>query len=283
MKDYDFPNDIAFIRMMLDYSQEEFAKMIGTTQISVAQWETGVAKPREATLDTIYSLALKNDVDINLLKTRFLEDDKCDNLLLYHGSKNDINGKIDLSFSNSKSDFGKGFYCGEKLEQASTWICDNKNGSVYCFFADLSSLKIERFDVNLDWIMAICIYRGYLGDKLDKPYIKRIIQRIEEADVIYAPIADNIMYLTIQEFAEGFITDVQCEHSLSANHLGMQYVFKTDEAIKRLRSVGRLYLCEDEKERYREIKQKEEKNGQDKSKASRINYRGMGKYINEII
>ena len=282
MKDFDFAYDITFIREMLDLSQEEFASKIGVSQITVAMWETNKTIPNKSSLGKIFSLAFECGVSINQIKSKFFDDDKKDKVLLFHGSNNGIKGEISFKFSNPRSDFGIGFYLGESLTQAASWVCDSEFGSVYCFYAKLSTLKIIRFDVDLDWILAICLNRGFLNDKLNHPIIKKIKKRISSADVIFAPIADNVMYLTIQEFANGFITDEQCKHSLSANHLGMQYVFKSEESLKHLQPISRLYLCEKEKEYYQDIKLGEEINGQNKSKAARIEYRNKGRYIDEI-
>ena len=283
MIDYYFDYDITFIRELLDLSQEEFASKLNVTQVSVAMWETGKTIPNKITLEKIYNLAMENGIHLNRIKIRFFEDDKKDNVLLYHGSKKGIVGDLTFKHSNDRSDFGVGFYLGENLTQASTWVCDSENGSVYCFYLkNNSKLKVEHFDVDLDWVLAICLNRGYLKDKMTHPLINDIKRRIDNADIIVAPIADNVMYLTIQEFAEGYITDEQCKHALSANHLGTQYVCKTNKAIGALSPIARLYLCEKEKEEYREVKINEGRNGQAKSKAARIEFRNKGRYIDEL-
>ena len=252
--DFQFRYDIKMIRELLDFSQEELADVLHTTQITVNKWEQGLDIPSVKFLEQIYELAINNGIDINKIKLSFYEDDAKDRTLMFHGSKNGIFGDLDLNHANIKSDFGIGFYLGENLEQAATWVCDSDNGSVYCFYAKIDGLKIRRFDVDINWILAICINRGYLQDRIDSPIIKRMIEEIDSLDVIIAPIADNIMYLTIQEFADGFITDEQCAHALSANHLGMQYVFKSKRALNYLQKITRLYLCEKEKEKYKTIK-----------------------------
>ena len=282
MKDYDFAYDITFIREMLDLSQEEFASELDVSQITMAMWETSKTIPNKSSLEKIYNFAIDKGININQIKTRFFDDDKKDRVLLFHGSNYGINGEISFEFSNPRSDFGIGFYLGENLTQAASWVCDSNYGSVYCFYAKLDSLKIIKFDVDLDWILAVCLNRGFLDEKINHPVIKKLKKRIENADVIFAPIADNVMYLTIQEFANGFITDEQCKHSLNANHLGMQYVFKSEESLEHLQSIARLYLCERERDHYRDIKIAEEVNGQNKSKAARIEYRNKGRYIDEI-
>ena len=227
-------------------------------------------------------MAIDEGLRINEIKTKFYDDDKKNKVLLFHGSKHGINGELSLKHSNPFSDFGAGFYLGESYTQASSWVCDVDEGSVYCFYLDTNKLKVVKFDVDLEWALAICINRGYLKEKENHPLIKEIKNKINNADVIYAPIADNVMYLTIQEFAEGFINEEQCKHALSANHLGMQYVIKNETTLNKLEPISRLYLCKKEKDIFKELKAEEEKGGQDKVRAARIKYRNKGRYIDEI-
>ena len=44
-------------------------------------------------------------------------------VLLYHGSKSEIDGRIEPR-SRKQCDFGKGFYMGTEPSQALTLICD---------------------------------------------------------------------------------------------------------------------------------------------------------------
>lgn len=77
-------------------------------------------------------------------------------------------------------------------------------------------------------------FRGTLSEYQNHPKVKKIINKVLDADYIIAPIADNKMFETIDDFINGNITNVQCEHCLSATNLGKQYVFKSDKAIKQL-------------------------------------------------
>ena len=48
-------------------------------------------------------------------------------------------------------------------------------------------------------------------------------------------------------FAEGEINADVALHSLSASKLGKQYIFKTEKAIDKIKSIERYYLCQEEK------------------------------------
>ena len=107
--------------------------------------------------------------------------------------------------------------------------------------------------------------------------------KLEGVDYIIAPIADNRMFEIIDSFVEGEITDVQCQHCLSATNLGNQYVFVTDRALNQLQIMRHCYLASEEKSYYLTYKHEESRIGNDKVKVARKQYRGQGYYIEDIL
>lgn len=57
----------------------------------------------------------------------------------------------------------------------------------------------------------------------------------------------------------------------------------SDLALSQLKIVERAYLAEHEKNYYKEMRSSDSKLGEDKVKLARIQYRGKGKYIDEIL
>ena len=57
----------------------------------------------------------------------------------------------------------------------------------------------------------------------------------------------------------------------------------SDLAISQLKIVERVYLADNEKNYYKEMRSSDSKLGEDKVKLARIQYRGKGKYIDEIL
>jgi len=113
--------------------------------------------------------------------------------------------------------------------------------------------------------------------------VKSIIEKSRDCDYIIAPIADNRMFKILDSFIEGEITYEQCKHCLAATNLGNQFVFITDKAVSQLTILERAYLAGNEKDYYKEIRSLDSKLGDDKVKLARIQYRGKGKYIDEIL
>ena len=70
----------------------------------------------------------------------------------------------------------------------------------------------------------------------------------------------------------------QCKHCLAATNLGKQYVFVSDLAISQLKIVERVYLADNEKNYYKEMRSSDSKLGEDKVKLARIQYRGKGSF-----
>lgn len=282
--DYNFDKDFKAIRDVLDISQKEFAKVLDTEQKTISNIESKDSYPSKTIVESAFTYAFKKDVKINKLKELLCRDNLShDEKLLFHGSKGEIKGNIDVNFGRGNNDFGQGFYTGESYEQAVSFISTYDDPSVYFMSFDDSDLKCKRYSVDREWMMTIAYYRETLDKYENHPLIKKIIKESRDCDYIIAPIADNKMFETINEFIEGNLTDEQCKHCLAATNLGMQYVFLTEKAASRLKIVERCYVCDKEREYYKKIKEDYRKLGNDKVKLAKAQYRGIGKYIDEVL
>lgn len=282
--DYNFDKDFKAIRDVLDISQKEFAKVLDTEQKTISNIESKDSYPSKTIVESAFTYAFKKDVKINKLKELLCRDNLShDEKLLFHGSKGEIKGNIDVNFGRGNNDFGQGFYTSESYEQAVSFISTYDDPSVYFMSFDDSDLKCKRYSVDSEWMMTIAYYRETLDKYENHPLIKKIIKESRDCDYIIAPIADNKMFETINEFIEGNLTDIQCKHCLAATNLGMQYVFLTEKAASRLKIVERCYVCDKEREHYKKLKEDYRKLGNDKVKLAKAQYRGVGKYIDEVL
>lgn len=282
--DYNFDKDFKAIRDVLDISQKEFAKVLDTEQKTISNIESKDSYPSKTIVESAFTYAFKKDVKINKLKELLCRDNLSHNeKLLFHGSKGEIKGNIDVNFGRGNNDFGQGFYTGESYEQAVSFISTYDDPSVYFMSFDDSDLKCKRYSVDREWMMTIAYYRETLDKYENHPLIKKIIKESRDCDYIIAPIADNKMFETINEFIEGNLTDEQCKHCLAATNLGMQYVFLTEKAASKLKIVERCYVCNKEREYYKKLKEDYRKLGNDKVKLAKAQYRGVGKYIDEVL
>lgn len=281
---YNINKDLQSIREILNISQEEFAGIFHVEQATISRNEDGETEPSQKFIEEVYNYAFEKDIQLNRLKEMFWRDNlKGNEKILFHGAKNKIVGDIDIRKGRINNDFGQGFYTGESYNQAMTFVSNYDNSSVYYIRFDDQNLTAKKYQVNQEWMMTFAYYRGALDEYKEHPYIKEIISESRKCDYIVAPIADNRMFQIINAFINGEITDEQCKHCLAATNLGMQYIFISDKAVSNLEVIERCYICELEKKCYRNIRTQETHLGDNKVKLARKQYRGKGKYIDEIL
>ncbi|MCR5367180.1 MULTISPECIES: DUF3990 domain-containing protein [Eubacterium] len=281
---YKFSEDLKAIREILGITQGELAEKLGVQQVTISRNENGKTKPSEKLLEQVYSFAFDNNIKLGRLKEMlWLENIKSGHKLLFHGAKRAIEGEISPSKSRMNNDFGQGFYTGESYEQAVSFVSGFEKSSVYYLDFDDSNLKWKEYEVNQEWMMTIAYYRGALETYENHPVIKKLIKNKEKYDFIIAPIADNRMFQIINSFISGEITDEQCKHCLAATNLGKQYVFASEKSVKKIKILERSYISSNEREYLKTRRSEESKLGEDKVKLARIQYRGKGLYIDEIL
>lgn len=281
---YNFSEDIKSIREILGLSQSEFAEQIGVEQVTISRNELGKTEPSAKILESVYTFAFAKNIKINKLKEMLWRDDLRKNeKLLFHGAKSEIDGEIDIRRGRHNNDFGQGFYTGESYEQAISFVSGFDHSSVYYIRFDDKNLKCKRYEVDQEWMMTIAYYRGALDEYRNHPIIKTLIEQSRDCDYIIAPIADNRMFQIINSFIAGELTDEQCKHCLAATNLGMQYIFISEKAVSQAKLIERCYISNNEREYYKNVRFEESKLGDNKVKLARKQYRGKGRYIDEIL
>ena len=281
---YNFPEDIKSIREILGLSQSEFAEQIGVEQVTISRNELGKTEPSVKILESVYTFAFVKNIKINKLKEMLWRDDLRKNeKLLFHGAKSEIDGEIDIRRGRYNNDFGQGFYTGESYEQAISFVSGFDHSSVYYIRFDDKNLKCKRYEVDQEWMMTIAYYRGALDEYRNHPIIEKLIEQSRDCDYIIAPIADNRMFQIINSFIAGELTDEQCKHCLAATNLGMQYIFISEKAVSQAKLIERCYISNNEREYYKNVRLEESKLGDNKVKLARKQYRGKGRYIDEIL
>lgn len=282
--DFRFSQDIKTIREILGLNQDELALQLGVQRVTISRSELGKTKPSPDLIERVYSFAFEKNIKINRLKEMiYLDNTEKRHKLLYHGSKSEIDGDISAYAGKTTNDFGQGFYAGESYVQAASFVASYEKSSLYLIDFDSKGLKPKNYLVDRDWMLTIAYYRGTLNKYEDHPMVNKLIRASRDCDYIIAPIADNRMFMIIDSFISGEITDEQCKHCLAATNLGSQYVFINDKSVKKLRILEKCYISNKEKEFYKRIRTDESKLGEDKVKLARIKYRGKGKYIDEIL
>lgn len=284
MKNFELCTDIEIVMELLGITASDLAEKIGVTSTTISRWRKSEENVTVSNLNSFYNFAFNKGIRLNKIKEQlFKEDCPAKSTILFHGAKTYIDGKISIEKSKNTNDFGRGFYCGESLEQSAMFVANYPESSLYILEFDKSKLKYTQLNVDRDWMLLIAYFRNKLTEYSDHPIITNLLSKLEGVDYIVAPIADNRMFEIIDSFIDGEITDVQCQHCLSATNLGNQYVFVTDKSLKQLKVLRHCYLAPDEKEYYLNSKKEESRIGNDKVKIARKQYRGQGEYIEDIL
>lgn len=278
--------EINLLLEILNISEQDLGDLLQVSYETVNKWKHGKNNVDILNIEKIYNYAYTKKIYFNLIYEQLLKEEySSDNMkVLFHGAKKNFILPIDID-SNSKltNDFGVGFYLGESFEQAANYIANNDKAKVHSFLLNTKNLKVIKFGVNREWMLAIAYYRGWLTEYDNSLVLKEIINKVNTADVIIAPIADNRMFDIINEFVGKTITDLQCEHALAATNLGYQYVIKTKKAIDNLKYLKEMYVSSKEKESCISNRIVQTNTSLHKVQMARIEYRGKGKYIEEIL
>lgn len=229
--------------------------------------------------ERIYSYMYNLGYRINKVKEEFLKETS--KFILFHGSKTGLQ-EIKYDGSRRNCDFGEGFYLGQTYDNAACFVCDNDNSSIYSFELNTKGLNILEFDCSLEWMLAICYYRGTIKEYSESKIVKQIIEKVETSDLIIAPIADNRMFYIMSLFANGDINSEIAIHSLSASFMGKQFVLKTKKALSNLKAIEKYYICQPEKDSYIQFLKNRTNEIETKLKMAKREYRD-GLFIEEIL
>ncbi len=242
--DYHIKEDLAFILESEKINRVQLSEKTGISRTTLEEIERK-GKTTDRVCEKLYSYAYDNKYRINPVREELIREKYKE--ILFHGSKNGLSG-ITASGSRDYCDFGRGFYLGETYHQALSFVCENEKSSVYSFSYSFKGLKAKQFDCSMEWMLAICYYRGMLGEYAQNASVRKIVSEVELSDLIIAPIADNKMFYIMAQFTDGEINADVALHSLAASNLGFQYVLKTEKALANLTPLERYYLCTQERE-----------------------------------
>lgn len=282
---FDFIKDLKYSKIVLGLNDTKLSEYLNISRSTVIRWLNNTITPEYDTLDKVYNKLYESNIYLNRVKEEMYNSSVDKNhMILFHGAKTEIIGEPSISFSEDKKDFGRGFYLGETFEQSASFVVGYNKSSVYIFDFNKENVKIKEYNVSKEWMLLIAYFRGRLDEYAGSKYIKELIKELNDVDVVIAPIADNTMYTTLDDFISGKITDLQCLNALSANRLGKQYVFLNDNVIKNnLKMLERCFYCKNERVDYQSYRLKENEIGKNKVKIALREYAGKGKYIEELL
>lgn len=276
------------IREKTGLSQNDFGEQLGVSFSTVNRWENGKAYPNKMAQMGLHDLAEKYNVDMAKLIYDRIEKEaesiKLENgrVLLYHGSKSGIEGKITPT-SRAKCDFGKGFYMGTVPEQALTLICDYDQSKFYIVSIEMKGLSSLKINPDLDWAMFVAYNRGRMDEIKETSYYQKYTEYAKKYDVIIGNIANDRMFFVLDNFFQGNVTNQALVGSLSALKLGEQYVAVTQEACDSIKIEKEIELSFLERKCLQEISEKNRSKGVSLANEICKEHRRDGLFFDEII
>lgn len=278
MKSSDIVKDI---RSRLGLSQTELAEKLGVSFATVNRWEKGRCEPSQIALSTIKRLCVHNNIDYSQFEgNSIIASDEV--VTGYHGSKSGIVGDI-APTSREHCDFGKGFYMGTEKAQPLTLICNYPDAKLYTVKAHLSGLRILDVEVGIDWALLVAYNRGKMDSAKGTAIYNRIAEMADGCDMLIGFIANDRMFVVLDRFFKGEITDEALIHSLSALKLGKQYVALTEKACKQIEIVEEKALTDADRETLRTLSEDNRSKGIALAEEICRQYRREGRFFDEIL
>ena len=288
------------IREHLNMSQTELAEQLNVSFATVNRWENGRAVPNKLAQTKLYEICKKNDVSVyDIILGKIV--DAADSIslsesrvLLYHGSKSGIEGKIEPK-SRSQCDFGKGFYMGTDPSQALTLICDYDKSKYLTLICDYDKSKyyivsVDTADLNtievpadIEWAMLVAYHRGRMEKIKGTSLYEKYRKMSENKDIVIGSIANDRMFYVIDNFFIGNITDAALVGSLSALQLGKQYVAVTQKGCDAVRVEAEIELSYLERLFIQEVAEANRAKGVSLANSICRNYRREGLFFDEIL
>lgn len=269
------------IRSYLNLSQSELANVLGVSFATVNRWEKGHCEPSQIAVNAIKNLCDNNKIDFSQFKGNDIISTN-EIVTLYHGSKSGICGTI-APISRKCCDFGKGFYMGTDRTQPLTLICNYPDARLYTLSVNLTDLKILDVVVGLDWALLVAYNRGKMESVRHSTIYNRFANLSKDCDMIIGYIADDRMFVVLDRFFNGEITDMALIHSLSALKLGKQYVALTEKACKKIKILDEQAITESDRDKLKRESEANRSKGITMADGICRKYRREGRFFDEIL
>ena len=276
------------IRTYLNISQTEFAEQLNVTFATVNRWENGRAMPNKLAQSKMYDLCKEKSVPVYDMTLKKISEaaeavqPEPNRILLYHGSKAGIEGKIEPK-SRKQCDFGKGFYMGTDPGQALTLICDYEKSKFYVVSVATDTLAQIEVPADIDWAMLVAYHRGRMEKINGTDFYNKYRNMTAGKDLIIGNIANDRMFFVIDNFFIGNVTDTALVNSLSALQLGKQYVAVSQKGCDAVRVESEISLSYLERLFIKNTAEENRAKGISLANDICRNYRREGLFFDEIL
>jgi transcriptional regulator with XRE-family HTH domain len=269
------------IRKRTGNTQQSLADALNVSFSTINRWETGRNEPTTLAMNGLRTYCHSKGIDFTEFEGNTIRVGS-GIVTLYHGSKNGISGSI-KPISRNLCDFGKGFYMGTNQMQPLTLICNFPDAKLYTVNLNLKGLQILDIEVGIDWAMLIAYHRGKMDDIKNSDLYRKYATMADNCDVIIGYIANDRMFVVLDRFFTGEITDCALIGSLSALKLGKQYVAITEKACKQIIIVEEKSISKNERDELRALSETLRLEGINKAEEICRKHRRDGRFFDEIL
>ena len=276
------------IRLHAGLSQQEFAEKLEVSFATIQRWENTKATPNKLTQTKLYEFCKKKNIPVAEMTIQRIHDEaasldiKDNRLILFHGSKSGIRGKI-APISRQKCDFGAGFYMGTEPMQPLTLICDFEKSRFYIVSIQLDGLARLEIPADLEWAMIVAYNRGKMESIKGTDVYEKYRHICENKDILIGNIANDRMFFVLDNFFQGNITDLALIKSLSALQLGRQYVAITQNGCDAVRIEKEIPISYLERKFLQDISEENRIKGISMANDICRNYRREGMFFDELM
>lgn len=168
-------------------------------------------------------------------------------LVLYHGSPEIIEIPT-LGKGKVYNDYGRGFYCTERIELAKEWACtEGTDGYANKYELDTAGLSILNLSSDdytiLNWLAILMLHRkGRLSTPIEKQGREYLIQHFlpdfQSYDAIIGYRADDSYFSFARAFMANTISLKQLGHAMHLGKLGEQFVLKSPKAFEAIQFIN---------------------------------------------
>ena len=165
MNQFELCTDIKIVMELLNMTAKDIADSIGVTPMTISRWIENEEQASVSNLNAFYNFAFDKGIRLNKIKAQlFKEECTAEEVILFHGAKTWITGPLSIEKSKNTNDFGRGFYCGESLEQSAMFVANYPESSLYILNFDKAGLSQTKLNVDRDWMLLIAYFRNKLPE-----------------------------------------------------------------------------------------------------------------------
>ncbi len=169
------------------------------------------------------------------------------NDIIYHGSENIIKQPV-FGKGSLSNDYGRGFYCTERIELAKEWACkNNTDGYANAYSINYDNLKILNLNSPeysvLNWLAILTENRTYwqkhsIAEEAKKYLKEHFLIDTKPYDIIIGYRADDSYFSFAQDFVSGTISLRKLTEAMSLGKLGEQVVLISKKAFEHITYTG---------------------------------------------